>query len=84
MAIGITVTNITDKKVIPDKTLARNQSPSVRIQKFGDGYEQRLAEGINNIVENFTLSFVNRVKAESDDIIALASSLASLIRLASK
>ena len=70
MAIGITVTNITDKKVIPDKTLARNQSPRVRIQKFGDGYEQRLAEGINNIVDNFTLSFINRVKAEADDIIA--------------
>ena len=70
MAIGITVTNITDKKVIPDKTLTRTQSPRVRIQKFGDGYEQRLAEGINNIVDNFTLSFINRVKAESDDIIA--------------
>ena len=70
MAIGITVTNITDKKVIPDKTLTRTQSPRVRIQKFGDGYEQRLAEGINNIVDNFTLSFINRVKAEADDIIA--------------
>ena len=70
MAIGITVTNITDKKVIPDKTLTRTQSPRVRIQKFGDCYEQRLAEGINNIVDNFTLSFINRVKAEADDIIA--------------
>ena len=70
MAIGFTVTNITDKKVIPDKTLTIQQSPRVRIQKFGDGYEQRLAEGINNIVNNFTITLVNRAKAEADDIIA--------------
>ena len=70
MAIGFTVTNITDKKVIPDKTLTRQQTPRVRTQKFGDGYEQRLAEGINNIVDNFSLSFVNRAKAEADDILA--------------
>ena len=31
MAIGFTVTNITDKKVIPDKTLTRQQTPRVRI-----------------------------------------------------
>ena len=70
MAIGFAVTNITDKKIIPDKTLSRQQTPRVRIQKFGDGYEQRLAEGINNIVDNFSLSFVNRAKADADDILA--------------
>ena len=44
MAIGFSVTNITDRKIIPDKALSRQSSPRVRTQRFGDGYEQRLAE----------------------------------------
>ena len=57
MAIGFSVTNITDRKIIPDKTLSRQTSPSVRTQRFGDGYEQRLTEGINNLSDIFSLSF---------------------------
>tara|TARA_B100000131_G_C18064687_1_gene591998 strand:- start:488 stop:1081 length:594 start_codon:yes stop_codon:yes gene_type:complete len=70
MAIGFSVTNITDRKIIPDKTLSRQSNPRVRTQSFGDGYEQRLAEGINNIVDMFSLAFSNRTKEEADDIIA--------------
>lgn len=70
MAIGFSVTNITDRKIIPDKTLSRQTSPRVRTQRFGDGYEQRLTEGINNLSDIFSLSFSNRTKEEADDIIA--------------
>tara|TARA_A100000164_G_C21870369_1_gene754804 strand:- start:427 stop:1023 length:597 start_codon:yes stop_codon:yes gene_type:complete len=70
MAIGFTVTGITDKKVVPDKTLTKQSAPKVRIQKFGDGYEQRIVDGINNIAESYMLTFTNRAKAEADDIIA--------------
>ena len=69
MAIGFTVTGITDK-VVPDKTLTKQSQPKVRTHKFGDGYEQRSVDGINNINESYSLSFTNRAKAEADDIIA--------------
>ena len=69
MAIGFTVTGITDK-VVPAKTLTKQSNPRVRIQKFGDGYEQRLVDGINNINETYSLTFANRAKEEADDIIA--------------
>jgi len=74
MAIGFTVSAITDKKVIPDKSLSKQSTPRVRIQTFGDGYEQRIVDGINNINESFTLTFTNRDKTEADDIIAFFDS----------
>ena len=70
MAIGFTVAAITDKKVVPDKTLTRQSTPRVRVQRFGDGYEQRSVDGINNINESYSLSFTNRDKTEADDILA--------------
>jgi len=70
MAIGFTVPNITDRKVIPDKIMTRRSTPRVLMQSFGDGYEQRLVQGINNITEEYSVSFVNRAKAEADDIMA--------------
>lgn len=70
MALGFTVTGITSSKVVPDRTLTRSSNPRVRVQSFGDGYEQRIVDGINNINETYSVSFVNRAKAEADDIIA--------------
>lgn len=70
MAIGFTATNVTDKKIIPDKSLSRAVQPRIRVAQFGDGYQQRLADGINNLGETFTLNFMNRDKTEADDIIA--------------
>ena len=51
MALGFTVPAITSTKVVPDKTLTRSSNPRVRVQSFGDGYEQRIVDGINNINE---------------------------------
>jgi len=67
MAIGFLVgaTQIT-----PDKSLSRASTPRVLTASFGDGYEQRIVDGINNINETFSISFQNRSKAEIDDITA--------------
>ena len=66
MALGFTVPAITSTKVVPDKTLTRSSNPRVRVQSFGDGYEQRIVDGINNINEIYSVSFVNRAKAEAE------------------
>ena len=56
--------------VIPDKGFSRTSEPRIFRTEFGDGYEQRLANGINNLVENYSLSFNNRTKEDIDDITA--------------
>ena len=38
--------------------------------QFGDGYEQRIAEGINSLDETYAVSYSNRPKEEVDDIMA--------------
>lgn len=43
--------------------------PRVRTAPFGDGYEQRLADGINNAPRSWSLVF-NRPTAEADVILA--------------
>jgi len=54
----------------PDKNFTKKVEPTVLKIQFGDGYEQRIAEGINSIKEIFSISFNNRPKAEIDDIVA--------------
>ena len=68
MAIGFTALGAVQR--LPDKTLTRNNKPRVIKIQFGDGYEQRVQEGINNITQNFSVSFNNRPKAEIGDIMA--------------
>tara|TARA_B110000259_G_scaffold149058_1_gene168209 strand:- start:184 stop:552 length:369 start_codon:yes stop_codon:yes gene_type:complete len=67
MALGFTVgaTNIS-----PDKQLNRSTAPKVKLATFGDGYEQRLRNGINSLSETYSLSFNNRSKNDIDDIVA--------------
>lgn len=60
---------------IPDRTMQRTSKPKVYRASFGDGYEQRIAQGINNISESYSVSFVNREKTEIDDIVAFFDSL---------
>lgn len=69
MAIGFVLLDGTTVTA-PDKGLTRNSSPRTLVARFGDGYEQRLVDGINNISETFSIAFVNRTKAEIDDITA--------------
>ena len=73
MTIGFIVPNIA-AKVIPDKTLSMSSSPQVSVAKFGDGYQQRIAKGLNSINEAFSIAFVNRPRVESNDIEAFFKS----------
>tara|TARA_B100001173_G_scaffold141993_1_gene123249 strand:+ start:496 stop:906 length:411 start_codon:yes stop_codon:yes gene_type:complete len=67
--IGFIVPNISNSiPVVPDKTLNRQTQPKVRVARFGDGYQQRIADGLNTLRDTFTVNFVNRLKAEADDI----------------
>jgi phage-related protein len=69
MAIGFTLLDGTTQ-AIPDRSLKHSSKPRVLTAKFGDGYEQRLADGINNIEQTFTLAFNNRTDDDIDDIVA--------------
>jgi len=69
MAIGFTLLDGTTQ-AIPDRSLKHSSKPRVLTDKFGDGYEQRLADGINNIEQTFSLAFNNRTDDEIDDIVA--------------
>jgi len=66
MTIGL---NLPSGNAVPDKTMSRKSSPTVLLASFGDGYEQRVADGINSIKETYTLSFRNRAKADIDDMV---------------
>lgn len=76
MAIGFTTSAAYGSlQVIPDKGLSRQTTPNVLVASFGDGYEQRLPNGINNLNETFSISFNTRTKEEIDDIIGYLASL---------
>lgn len=71
MTLGILVDNISPNlSVVPDKFLSRNTRPRVLRARFGDGYEQRLPDGINTLETTYEITFINRPKAEIDDIVA--------------
>ena len=58
-----------------DKGFSRMSSPKIHVASFGDGYEQRIADGINNLNQAMSLSFTTRPKAEIDDLVAFFESL---------
>ena len=53
---------------LPSYGAAASNEPRIKTAKFGDGYEQRSADGLNANPENWTLSFTNRDVAEIDAI----------------
>jgi len=64
MANFNTAVNIT-----PDRGVSTDQSPRVLKASYGDGYEQRVAAGINNIPESWSLTWNTRTKADSNKVI---------------
>jgi phage-related protein len=66
--------------VQPDKGLGRSTQPRLLIAPFGDGYEQRIADGINILEQNINVSFSTRPKAEIDDLVAFFESLGGISR----
>ncbi len=50
-----------------DRGLPKKTIPSVIRFKFGDGYEQRLADGINPLQQTFSVTLRTRTSAEIDN-----------------
>ena len=74
MAIGFTIpaseSYVSSETIVrPDRGIRKASKPRIRTVKFGDGYEQRIVDGINSITEQYTVSFNNRAKADIDDIV---------------
>ena len=67
MAIGFNVGGSLGQAV-PDKGFTRNSTPRAFKAQFGDGYSQRVGNGINPLDEIFSLKFANRTKADIDQI----------------
>ena len=68
MTIGFIYTGTT--YATPDKSMSKQSAPRVLVANFGDGYEQRIADGINTLNETYSLSFATRLKSDIDDIVA--------------
>ena len=52
----------------PDNGVSYEAKPNVRQIKFGDGYEQRAANGLNTMPKKWTLKFSMRNDTEADAI----------------
>lgn len=52
----------------PSYSASQNTKPRVNEARFGDGYTQRVGDGINRQPRKFDLSFKNRTKTEADSI----------------
>ena len=68
MSIGIKQTDST-LVATPDKAMTKNSQPKILTATFGDGYDQRVADGINTLNETYNLSFKTRTKEDIDDIV---------------
>lgn len=68
MAIGFNVGGSLGV-VKPDRGLSRKNEPNVIKSQFGDGYQLRIANGINSLGQSLSLSFATRPKADIDDIV---------------
>jgi len=76
MALGFTTSsNFGSRAVVPDKGMSAPYKPRVLVAKFGDGYEQRVRDGINNVQRTFSITFKNQPKAIIDDIAGYFNSL---------
>ena len=42
----------------PQNSSTASVSPKVRVIKFGDGYEQRIQDGINNNLRSYNVTFI--------------------------
>jgi len=64
--------------VIYDKGIQMATAPRVLKAQFGDGYEMRVKDGINNTPRTWTMAFNNRPKAEIDDLYTFMNQLAEV------
>lgn len=66
--------------VQPDKGFSRATTMNVHLSQFGDGYEHRLANGINTKNQTLNVSFTTRPKAEIDDLVAFFEGLGGVTK----
>ena len=57
-------------EAVADRGLSRKSKHNVLTAKFGDGYEQRVLDGINTKQDQFNIAFKNRDSAEINLIAA--------------
>tara|TARA_A100001035_G_scaffold171436_1_gene135986 strand:+ start:359 stop:745 length:387 start_codon:yes stop_codon:yes gene_type:complete len=62
--IPAAITGGSDQVVTADRGLTRATVPRVLVAKFGDGYEQRVADGVNAKDQTFMITFNNRAAAD--------------------
>ena len=72
------VTGSAAQEIVADRGLSRAVAHRVLTAKFGDGYEQRVRDGINTKQDSFSISFNNRDAAEINLIAAFIDSKAGL------
>ena len=65
----------TDVNITPDRGLKATQKPRIFSANYGDGYQQRVAAGINNIPEEWNLTWKNRTSAQINKIIKFLEDL---------
>ena len=59
----------TTVNIVPDRNLRHTTKSRILKANYGDGYEQRTADGINNIGEEWDLQWTNRTLLESNKIL---------------
>jgi phage-related protein len=57
----------------PSYNVSITKAPRIKAVSFGDGYQQRVADGINNTPQQWALNF----QASKDDIIAIDAFLSA-------
>jgi phage-related protein len=62
--IPAAITGGSDQVVTADRGLSRNSIGRVLTAKFGDGYEQRVKDGVNAKNQTFMITFNNRAAAD--------------------
>ena len=65
----------TSTYAVPDRQLNKTASRKTLVASFGDGYEQRLADGINSVRLKFGLTFNTRTIEEIDEIASYLESV---------
>ena len=63
------ISNASAFEAVADRGMGRTSKHNVLTAKFGDGYEQRVLDGINTKQDMFNISFANRT-AEDINLIA--------------
>lgn len=60
---------------VPDRQLSKAATRKTLVANFGDGYEQRIADGINSVKLKFSLTFNTRTIEEIDEIASYLESV---------